>query len=69
MERSRDKVPLLRPNKPQRAHSEFYEDHSNRNGIDRKEMAIQRRQLFTATIESEEEVRTNGKRRVGEGCP
>lgn len=69
MERSRDKVPLWRPNKPQRAHSEFYEDHSNRNGIDRKEMAIQRRQPFTAAIESEEELKTNGKGRVGEGCP
>ena len=59
----------MRPNKPQRVHSEFYEDHSNHNGVNGKEMAIQRRELFTATIESEEEVETNCKRRVGEGCP
>lgn len=69
MEHCRDMVPLSRPNKPQRAHSEFYEDHSNRNGINAKEMVIRRRELITAAIENEEEVETYCKRRAGEGCP
>lgn len=32
-------------------------------------MAIQRRELFTAAIDSGKGVETNRKTRVGEGCP